>query len=195
MMWESLGTVKDGYRLTIRATRVSMRQLVAIIVGCVAVGGVAAAAIMIAFSTGTGITLGTSAIVAVAGGLGIVLVLALLRVFVWRRKRYTVDWSDAGLRIRSVGPELILPWASIARILVRTDTDYARVEIRRTDNTSVSLLAGFGSQDVKKANAIDHIPAGVAELLRRQQFVERPSCKRNALGLHIFIPRQPSLPR
>ncbi|MBR7539664.1 hypothetical protein KC221_26120, partial [Mycobacterium tuberculosis] len=81
------------------------------------------------------------------------------------------------------------PWASIARVLIRLDTDYARVEVRGTDGESVTLLAGFGSQDVKKAHAIDPIPGEVADLLHRHLSVEQPS-RRHSLGLHVFLRTQ-----
>ncbi|MFJ2532533.1 hypothetical protein [Microbacterium maritypicum] len=185
-MWEPIGQGRDGYRLTIRATRVSMRQLVAIIVGCVAVGGSAATAALIAISLETDSILGRSGVVAVAGGVAVVIVLALLWIFAWRRKRYVIEWDDGGIRIIGAGVERALPWAAIARVLIRLDTDYARVEVRGTDGESVTLLAGFGSQDVKKAHAIDPIPGEVADLLHRHLSVEQPS-RRDALGLHVFL--------
>lgn len=188
-MWEPIGQGNNGYRLTIRATRVSMRQLVVIIVGCIVVGGAAATGALIAFSVETEIMLGRSSVILVTGGLAIIIVLALLWVFAWRRKRYVIEWDDEGIRIIGAGAERALPWASIARVLIRLDTDYARVEVRGADVGSVTLLAGFGSQDVKRTNAMDPIPVGVADLLRRQRLVEQPS-KRNALGLHVFLREQ-----
>lgn len=185
-MWEPIGRDSDGYRLTIRATRVSMLQLVAIIVGCIIVGGAAATGALIAFSLETEIMLGRSGVVLVAGGLAIVIVLALLWVFAWRRKRYLIEWDDEGIRIIGAGVERLLPWDSVARVLIRVDTDYARVEVRGTGTRSVTLLAGFGSQDVKKTNAIDPIPPGMANLLHRHLLVEQ-STDRKAPGLHVFL--------
>lgn len=185
-MWESLDSVGDEYRLSVRATRVSMRQLVLLIVGCVVIGGAAAIAIMIAFTLDTGITLVRPAVAAVSGALGVFVVLALLWVFSWRRKSYVVDWNTSGVRLTGAGHDVVFPWDSIEKVLVRTDTDYARVELRKTDGTSATLLAGFGSQDVKKPHAIDQIPDGVVALLRRHQFVERTR-ERNARGLHLFV--------
>lgn len=186
-MWELTGRTDDEYRLAIRATRVSLRQLTAIIVGCVLVGGAAATAMMIAFTTETGIALGRSLVIAASGALAIVVALALLWVFSWRRKHYVIHWGDSGIRITGAGRERDLPWSSVTRILIRTNTDYARVEVRTTDGRAVTLLAGFGSQDVRKAEAIDPIPAGVIELFRRQGFVEQAH-QRNAPGLHLFAP-------
>lgn len=186
-MWEPLGAAGDEYRLIIRATRVSMRQLVVIIVGCVAIGGTAAVALLITFTVETGTTLARSAVVTVSGGLGLVIVLVLLWIFSWRRKSYVVDWGVAGVRITGAGLDSVLPWRSIERILVRMDSDYARVELRRTDSPSVTLLAGFGSQDATKPRPIDEIPEGVIEILRRHQFVERMPPHR-ARGLRIFVP-------
>ncbi|GAA1165550.1 hypothetical protein F6W69_17890 [Microbacterium oxydans] len=185
-MWETIRPGTDGYRLTIRATRVSMIQLVAIIVGCIIVGGGGAAAALIAISLETDVMFGRSGVVLVAGGLGIVIVLALLWIFAWRRKRYVIEWDDEGLRIVGAGSERSFPWESISRVLIRLDTDYARVEVRDTDDGSMTLLAGFGSQDVKRTNAMDPIPVGVTNLLRRHLLVEQRS-KRNALGLHVFL--------
>lgn len=185
-MWEPIGRDSDGYRLTIRATRVSMLQLVAIIVGCIVVGGAAATGALIAFSLETEIMLGRSGVVLVAGGLAIVIVLALLWVFAWRRKRYVIEWDDEGIRIIGATAARALSWASISRVLIRVDTDYARVEVRCADSRSVTLLAGFGSQEVKKANAIDPIPAGMTNLLRRHLLVEQ-STNRKAPGLHVFL--------
>lgn len=104
-MWETIRPGTDGYRLTIRATRVSMIQLVAIIVGCIIVGGGGAAAALIAISLETDVMFGRSGVVLVAGGLGIVIVLALLWIFAWRRKRYVIEWDDEGLRIVGAGSE------------------------------------------------------------------------------------------
>ncbi|UPL18996.1 hypothetical protein [Microbacterium aurugineum] len=192
-MWEQIGQGRAGYRLTIRATRVSLRQLVAIIVGCVLVGGAAATAALIAISVETDSMLGRSDVVLVAGGLAVVIVLALLWIFAWQRKRYVVEWDDRGIRIIGAGAERALPWASIARVLIRLDTDYARVEVRSRDGGSVTLLAGFGSQDVKKANAIDPIPGEVVGLLNRHLSAAPPP-PRNALGLHVFLGAQQTVP-
>jgi hypothetical protein len=191
-MWEPIGRDSDGYRLTIRATRVSMPQLVAIILGCIIVGGAAATGALIAFSLETEIMLGRSGVVLVAGGLAIIIVLALLWVFAWRRNRYVIEWDDEGIRIIGATAARAISWASISRVLIRVDTDYARVEVRCADSRSVTLLAGFGSQDVKKTNAIDPIPAGMANLLRRHLLVEQPT-DRKAPGLHIFL-RKPGAP-
>lgn len=191
-MWEPIGRDSDGYRLTIRATRVSMLQLVAIIVGCIIVGGAAATGALIAFSLETEIMLGRSGVVLVAGGLAIVIVLALLWVFAWRRNRYVIEWDDEGIRIIGATAARAISWASISRVLIRVDTDYARVELRCADSRSVTLLAGFGSQDVKRTNAIDPIPVGMANLLRRHLLVEQ-STDRKAPGLHIFL-RKPDAP-
>ncbi|WP_441981270.1 hypothetical protein [Microbacterium sp. 2RAF4] len=185
-MWETIRPGTDGYRLTIRATRVSMIQLVVIIVGCVVVGGAGAAAALIAISLETDVMFGRSGVVLVAGGLGIVIVLALLWIFAWRRKRYVIEWDDEGMRIVGAGSERSFPWTSISRVLIRLDTDYARVEVRDIDGRSVTLLAGFGSQDTKKNHAIDPIPAAIAALLRRHLLRETPS-GRKAPGLHIFL--------
>lgn len=185
-MWEPIGRASEGYRLTIRATRVSMVQLVAIIVGCVLVGGAGAAAALIAISLETEVMFGRSGVVLVAGGLGIVIVLALLWIFAWRRKRYAIEWRDEGIRIIGAGSERSFPWESISRVLIRLDTDYARVEVRSMDDGSMTLLAGFGSQDVKRTTVMDPIPVGVADLLRRHLLVEQRS-KRNALDLHVFL--------
>ncbi|MGH3691392.1 MAG: hypothetical protein ACRDT7_14665 [Microbacterium sp.] len=188
-MWEPIGQGIDGYRLTIRATRVSLIQLVLIIVGCVVVGGAGATAALIAISLETDVMFGRSGVVLVAGGLAIVIVLALLWIFAWRRKRYVIEWDDVGVRIAGAGAERALSWESISRVLIRLDTDYARVEVRGTGSRSVTLLAGFGSQDVKRTNAIDPIPVGMVDLLRRHLLVAQPST-RNALGLHIFLREQ-----
>lgn len=185
-MWEQIGRDNDGYRLTIRATRVSMLQLVVIIVGCIVVGGAAAMGVLIAFSAETEVLFGRSGVILVAGGLAIIIVLGLLWIFSWRRKRYVIEWDDAGIRIISAGAERALPWGSVARVLIRVDTDYARVEVRGTDGRSMTLLAGFGSQDAKRAKAIEPIPAGVADLLQRHLSAAQPS-KRNAPGLHVFL--------
>lgn len=184
-MWEIRGVSDEEFRLTFRATRVSMRQLVALIVGCVVVGGGVAAASMIAFSTESGITLYRSASILVGGAIGVVMVLVLLWVFSWRRNRYTISWDESGVRVEGAGSQVALPWASIERVLIRTNTDYARVELRRTDGTSMTFLAGFGSQDVRKTDAIDDIPDGVVGLLRRHQLIESTR-KRDAPGLRIF---------
>ncbi|MFK0242864.1 hypothetical protein ACIQTX_18575 [Microbacterium sp. NPDC090281] len=169
-----------------------MLQLVAIIVGCIIVGGAAATGALIAFSLETEIMLGRSGVVLIAGGLAIIIVLALLWVFAWRRQRYVIEWDDEGIRISGATAARALSWASISRVLIRVDTDYARVEVRGTGTRSVTLLAGFGSQDVKKTNAIDPIPAGMANLLRRHLLVEQPT-DRKAPGLHIFL-RKPDAP-
>ena len=188
-MWEPIGQGTDGYRLTIRATRVSMLQLVAIIVGCVVVGGAGAAAALIAISLETDVMFGRSGVVLVAGGLGIVIVLALLWIFAWRRKRYVIEWDDDGMRIVGSEAERSFSWASISRVLIRLDTDYARVQVRSTDAGSITLLAGFGSQDVKRTYAMDPIPVGVTDLLRRHLLIEQRG-KRNALDLHVFLREQ-----
>lgn len=188
-MWETIRPGTDGYRLTIRATRVSMIQLVALIVGCIVVGGAGAAAALIAISLETDVMFGRSGVVLVAGGLGILIVLVLLWIFAWRRKRYVVEWGEAGVRIIGAGAERSFPWMSIARVLIRLNTDYARVEVRDIDGRSVTLLAGFGSQDVKRTNAMDPIPVGVTDLLRRHLLIEQRS-KRNALDLHVFLREQ-----
>jgi len=169
-----------------------MLQLVAIIVGCIIVGGAAATGALIAFSLETEIMLGRSGVVLVAGGLAIVIVLALLWVFAWRRNRYVIEWDDEGIRIIGATAARAISWASISRVLIRVDTDYARVELRCADSRSVTLLAGFGSQDVKRTNAIDPIPVGMANLLRRHLLVEQ-STDRKAPGLHIFL-RKPDAP-
>lgn len=124
-------------------------------------GGGGAAAALIAISLETDVMFGRSGVVLVAGGLGIVIVLALLWIFAWRRKRYVIEWDDEGLRIVGAGSERSFPWESISRVLIRLDTDYARIEVRDTDDGSMTLLAGFGSQDVKRTNAMDPIPVGV----------------------------------
>lgn len=188
-MWETIRPGTDGYRLTIRATRVSMIQLVALIVGCIVVGGAGAAAALIAISLETDVMIGRSGVVLVAGGLGIVIVLALLWIFAWRRKRYVIEWDDEGMRIVGAGSERSFPWESISRVLIRLDTDYARVEVRSTDDGSMTLLAGFGSQDVKRTNAMDPIPVGVTDLLRRHLLIEQRG-KRKALDLHVFLREQ-----
>lgn len=188
-MWEPIGQGRDGYRLTIRATRVSVRQLVVIILGCVLGGGGAATAVLIVISLETDSLLGRSDVVLIAGGLAVVIALALLWIFAWRRKRYVVEWDDAGIRVIGAGVERSYPWACVARVLIRLDTDYARVEVRSADRGSVSLLAGFGSQDVKKTTAIDPIPDGVVELLGRHLSAAPPP-QRNALGLHVFLGAQ-----
>ncbi len=148
---------------------------------------------MIAISVETDSVLGRSDVVLVAGGLAVVIALALLWIFAWQRKRYVVEWDDLGIRIIGAGVERALPWASIARVLIRLDTDYARVEVRGTDGESVTLLAGFGSQDVKKVNAIDPIPGEVVGLLNHHLSAAPPS-PRNALGLHVFLGAQTDCP-
>lgn len=185
-MWETVRPGTDGYRLTIRATRVSMIQLVAIIVGCIVVGGAGAAAALIAISLEIDVMFGRSGVVLLAGGLGIVIVLALLWIFAWRRKRYVIEWDEAGVRIIGAGAERSFPWESISRVLIRLDTDYARVEVRDIDGRSVTLLAGFGSQGTKKNHAIDPIPVAIEALLRRRLIMETPS-DRKAPGLRIFL--------
>lgn len=164
-----------------------MRQLVAIILGCVLGGGGVAIASMIVFSLESGIMLNRSAVILVCGAIGAVMVLVLLWIFSWRRSRYTLLWDDSGIRIEVADSQAVFrfPWASLERVLIRTDSDYARVALRRTDGTSMTLLAGFGSQDVKKTKAIDDIPDGVVGLLRRHGLIEGPR-KRNAPGMRTF---------
>ena len=162
-----------------------MRQLVAIIVGCVLVGGGLAAASMISFSTESGIVLNRSAVILIAGAIGVVMVLALLWIFSRHRKRYAISWDESGVRVEVDGSQVAFPWASIERVLIRTDTDYARVELRTVGTASMTFLAGFGSKDVKKTNAIDDIPDGFVGLLLRHRLVEGAR-KRNAPGLRIF---------
>lgn len=192
-MWEQIGQGRAGYRLTIRATRVSLRQLVAIIVGCVLVGGAAATAALIAISVETDSMLGRSDVVLVAGGLAVVIALALLWIFAWRRKRYVVEWDDRGIRIIGAGAERALPWASIARVLIRLDTDYARVEVRSRDGGVCDALGRLrlpGREEGQRDRPDSRRGRRPAE---SPSFCG-PTSPRNALGLHVFLGAQQTVP-
>jgi hypothetical protein len=180
--WED----EDGYRIELRATRISMSSLKLLIIGIILLSGLTGAATYVLFLADAGWTAGPPSLVSLISLLGIPFVGLLLAGLVLSARRrtsgtYRVGFSSRGVRITSDGESSEYVWPEIDRLVVRTDSDYARVEIRPRSRGVLTLMVGIAG----RGRGLSEMPYALRRLIADRGFTERPRPPA-APGLHRF---------
>lgn len=172
---------KDGYRIEVRAKRLSMAGLTWLILLGIVIGAAILVTPLIALQAETGIELGRREIVLVGLLVGIPFAGAFL--FALRRNiaTYRVEITFKGVRVISDRESLEWTWTQIDRLTLRTDSDYARLRVRSRLRGDLTLMIGV----MNRGRGTTELPYRLRTFVVEQGFTEHlPPA--NAPGLHRF---------
>ncbi|MBE1878427.1 hypothetical protein [Myceligenerans pegani] len=172
---------RDGYRIEVRAKRLSMAGLTWLVLLGVVIGAAILVTPLIALQAETGIALGRREIVLVGLLVGIPFAGAFL--FALRRNiaTYRVEISSRGVRVASDRESFEWTWTQVDRLTLRTDSDYARVGVRSRLRGDLTLMIGV----MNRGRGTAELPYRLRALVVDQGFTERHP-PANAPGLHRF---------
>lgn len=138
-----------GWSFSCRAVALSMRALVLTIIATIALGGCLLTAILIGLDTSTGATVPRGLILGLGGILGVALMGVLSAFWWWRAQTLSVEFSTSHIQVQTGRAAVAVPLDQVETIIIRCDSDYARVEIARKNDTQLSYFAGLCRQPGK----------------------------------------------
>lgn len=157
----------DGSRVEFSAIEVRMREITAWTVALVLIAGCGAVALLIALDDVV-VHLGPKiAIIIVGVVIAMPVYLLFLAVLRRRAAACSVAFGNDELRIRIGARAHVIPFRTIERLVWRTASDYARVEVRAAD-VDLSLVVGLAKA---AAGRTAELPALPRRVFRRFELV------------------------
>ena len=165
-------TADQGWSVAFRAVPLSMRALVATIIATIAVGGGLLTAVLIGLDTKTGAAVPRGLIIGLGGVLGLGLTAALFGVWRWKAKTCRIAFSASDISIETDGRTITLPVDQVETIIIRCDSDYARLEVMRAGARPLSYFAGLCRQPdaTPGQDAIPYPPPAVLDFFKQLGF-------------------------
>ncbi|MBO0610346.1 hypothetical protein [Myceligenerans salitolerans] len=172
---------QGGYRIEVRAKRLSMAGLTWLVVLGVAIGAALGAVPLVALQAETGIEVGRREVVLVGLLVGAPFAAAFLVALRRGVATYGVEITSWGVRVASDRESFEWAWAQIDRLTVRTDSDYARLRVSSRPHGSLTFMIGV----LNRGRGTSRMPHRLRALVVGQGFTERVP-PAGAPGLHRF---------
>lgn len=166
--WTPTGT---GFAIEFTSIRMSMARLTLGIIGVILIAAAVPTALLILLDV---FTAHRRVLVLVLYGFGVVAAFVFILLFRRSGRVRRVDFSHSGIVVTDGSHRMERPWHEASRLIIRTDSDYARIGLRSVHGP-LTLMAAMHSMSLSAAGdrpVLPPVPDELRALIRGAGFAE-----------------------
>ncbi|MGO1410874.1 MULTISPECIES: hypothetical protein [unclassified Microbacterium] len=169
-----------GFCISFTSIRMSMARLTLGIIGVILIAAAVPTVLLILLDLVDVLTAHRRLLVLVLYGCGVVAAFVFILLFRRSGRVRRVSFSQSGIAIDDDTDRRELPWHEVSRLIIRTDSDYARIAIRSARGP-LTLMAAVHTMSLSAAGdrpVLQSVPDELRTLIRDTGFAETPPSMR-----------------